>query len=122
MTALALHFAGRRWAAIALAGVTMLVHPLMTLPALLLLVSLAIPLRIAASSAAAAVVAAFALPWIASLSPAAAKSIVILDLRWLESRTRTITISVFELLVAIRLGNRFTAIRLPDFDRPDAYR
>jgi hypothetical protein len=70
--------------ALLIAGLAMLMHPLMALPGLLLMLSLLVPLRLAVVGAAAGVLASLALALAAAFLPGKNSLFTVMDPEWLE--------------------------------------
>lgn len=84
VAAIACHYHGPRWLALMMAAGSMLIHPLMTLPGLMLLAFLWLPTWAAAAAAAAAGAAALLVSLAASFHPSGLPSLTVMDPAWLE--------------------------------------
>ncbi len=84
VTALACHVRGRKPLALLLAVAALFVHPLIALPGLLLLICLWLPGRVAVLGAIAGVLTTLGIAAIATLVPAAAHALPVMDAAWLE--------------------------------------
>ena len=84
VTAFACHFAGRRGTALLLGAGCMFVHPLMTLPALLLLICLWLPGRYSLAGAVCGVLSAALMGLLPKFLPPSALFFTVMDAPWLE--------------------------------------
>jgi hypothetical protein len=84
VTALAIHFCERRVIAMLVGVISLLVHPLMALPGVLLLICLWLPIRIAAMFTVAGVVGVAVFAVTASVLPTSIHIAQIVDSTWLE--------------------------------------
>ena len=84
VTALAIHFSGRRPLALLIGVLALFVHPLMALPGVLLLICLWLPSRLAPVCAATGVFATLAFALTATVVPLSAQIAAVMDAEWLE--------------------------------------
>jgi hypothetical protein len=84
ITALACHVRGKRRLSLLLAFGTLLIHPLMALPGLLLIVCLWLPVRAGVIGAVAGIFATLAVAAAAIVLPAASRVLTVMDASWLE--------------------------------------
>jgi len=83
VSALACHFGGYRRLGLAIASATLLVHPLMALPGVLLLICIGLPTRVTVILAIGAIAAIACIAATATVVPALGSALPILDLQWL---------------------------------------
>ena len=84
VTALALHFHGKRLLSVLVAVIALLIHPLMALPGLMVLLCISAPLKWGAPAVAGAAVGALGLAYYGSISGASTGMFATLDPPWLE--------------------------------------
>ena len=122
LTALALHFAGLRRAALLLAAGTLFVHPLMAFPGLLLLICLWLPGLYAAAAMAAGVIAAALIGLLPRFLPPSVPFFTVMDPPWLEvvhERSQFLFLQIWK-VADWKLNARgfvslaFTALAIPD--------